>query len=149
MHIGGPPYQTRIQMSPRRYPQISQWECGFHAEIMACKVWKLLRRLGCHMGSQYLRQRRRCLRASARVCLSVCYRNACNQRRIQFYTKKVVFPEAIIKLSMQTSLPALCALVTVQQTRDTQKKSVCGGGGETCAATATGSDHNNSHVRFK
>lgn len=68
--------------------------------------------------------------------------------------KKVVFPEAIIKLSMQTSLPAPCALVTIQRTRDEHKGS-CGGDGEADVGARSlhhpeiGLDHPNSHVRFE
>lgn len=94
--------------------------------IMGCMVWKLLHRLSCHRESQCLLGQGGCLCALLPVCLLSQHSQSAMHSILH---KKIVFPEAIIKLSMQTSPPAPCALVTIQWTRD-KHKSMCGGDGE-------------------
>lgn len=131
-------------MPPWPYTQRSQWECDFHT-----KFWPA--RFGSCSAGSAVRGKASVGVSGEGVCvrLPVCLLSQHMQSAMHSVLhKKVVFPEAIVKLSMQTSLPALCALATIQQTRDKQK-SVCGGDGETCAASTIGSDHPNSHAPFK
>lgn len=131
-------------MPPWPSPQRSQWEYDFHTKWWPARFGR------CSAGSAVTERAGVCVSGEG-VCvhLPVCLLSQHMQSVMHSVLhKKVVFPEAIIKLSMQTSLPAVCALVTIQQTRDKQK-SMHRGDGEMCAASTVGADHPNSHVPFK
>lgn len=113
--------------------------------IMGCMVWKLLHRLSCHRESRCLLGQGGCLRALLPVCLLSQHSQSAMHSILH---KKIGFPEAIIKLSTQTSPPAPCDN-TVNK-RQAQKHVWRGWGGWCwCVQPPPPQDPPNTDVRFE